>query len=190
MKDNNTLFIKNMVCPRCIEAVRQTLLNNNIPFTGVELGRVELAEEIDGSTVEELGTDLATQGFELLEENNARLVSRIKSLIVHQIHHSREERTVNFSTLLEEGLHHDYAYMSRLFSSVEGMTIEKFVTRQKIERVKELLCYNEMSLSQIAADMQYSSTSYLSSQFKKETGMTPSDFKKLTRPERKPLDSI
>ncbi len=129
-------------------------------------------------------------GFELLETGKSALISQIKSLIIGQIHYKTESLKVNFSTFLAESLHHDYSYLSRLFSSVEGITIEKFITQQKIERVKELLFYNQLTLSEIAFQLDYSSTAHLSSQFKKETGMTPSAFKSQHKPGHRHLDSI
>ncbi len=179
-----------MVCPRCIEAVKGILNQAEIDFHSVELGKVTLSGELKGEKINQLEEKLKLQGFELLQSDKAALISRIKTLIINQIHHSSETLTTNYSTFLSEKLNHEYSYLSRLFSGVEGITIEKFITRQKIERVKELLIYDEFSLSEIAFKLDYSSVAYLSSQFKKETGMTPSDFKKSTDSPRKSLDKV
>jgi AraC-like DNA-binding protein len=182
------ILIKNMVCPRCIEAVRQSLTELEIPFETIQLGRITTASPLSPNQREKLSSALTIKGFELLETKNAALVSQIKVLIIEQIHHSDQSMSENFSTFISEKLNHEYTALSRLFSNVEGMTIEKFITLQKIERVKELLIYDQLSLSEIAFKMNYSSVAYLSSQFKKETGMTPSAFKKSRNPARKSLD--
>ncbi|WP_111669594.1 helix-turn-helix domain-containing protein [Algoriphagus litoralis] len=172
------ILVKNMVCPRCIESVRQSLDGLEIRFRHIELGKVRLENSISEDKKELLAEALQSKGFELLESKSAQLISQIKSLIISQIHHHDQSRAENFSTLLSEKLNQEYTSLSRLFSQVEGLTIEKFTTRQKIERVKELLLYDEKSLTQIAFELNYSSAAYLSSQFKKETGMTPSEFKR------------
>jgi len=184
------LFIKNMVCPRCIDTVNQILSDLNMDVNSIKLGEVVISNSIDNNRKEELKMLLADRGFELLEDGKSRIISKIKAIIVEQIHYSSEELKVNFSTLLADQLHHDYSYLSRLFSSVEGITIEKFILSQKIEKVKELLFYDEMTLSEIAFQMNYSSTAHLSGQFKKETGMTTSEFKKMRKPGHHSLDSI
>lgn len=184
------ILIKNMVCPRCIEAVRRSFEELEIPFDSIELGKVSIPTPLSSNQKESLSKSLTSAGFELLESKNAALISQIKSLIIEQIHHTDQNLSENFSTFLAEKLQHEYSSLSRLFSQVEGITIERFVTRQKIERVKELLFYDQLSLSQIAFELNYSSVAYLSSQFKKETGMTPSEFKKNQTGKRKSLDKI
>jgi len=184
------IYIKNMVCPRCIVAVKDALAQEGIGFTSVELGKVQLQEDLGNEQKKKLMGILKSKGFELLESQSAALISQIKALIVSQIHHSDKLIHVNFSTFLSQEIGQEYTSMSRLFSQVEGITIEKYITQQKTEKVKELLIYDELSLSEIADKLKYSSMAYLSSQFKKETGMTPSDFKKQTKPARKGLDEI
>lgn len=179
-----------MVCPRCIEAVKQTLDELEIRFRHIELGKVSLENPISEEKKELVSQALKSKGFELLETKSAQLISQIKSLIIGQIHHNDQVQAENFSTLLSEKLNQEYTSLSRLFSQVEGLTIEKFTTRQKIERVKELLIYDQKSLAQIAFELNYSSGAYLSSQFKKETGMTPSEFKKNKDRKRKGLDQL
>lgn len=166
-----------MVCPRCIAAVENVLREANIPFGAIKLGEVELTTDLTDMQQSELATKLQSIGFELLESERSKTISQIKTLIIKQIHHDKHKLNVNLSTLLADALHQDYSGLSRLFSSVEGITIEKFAMRQKIERVKELLFYDELNLSEIAFEMNYSSVAHLSAQFKKETGMTPTQFK-------------
>lgn len=166
-----------MVCPRCIMAVEQILHDLNISYSYMKLGEVKLGTPLSEKQREELTQHLAEKGFELLESESSALIAQIKSLIIQQIHHEKKELKVNFSVYLAEEIKQPYGYLSRLFSNVEGITIERFIARQKIERIKELLFYNEMNLSEIAFEMNYSSVAYLSAQFKKETGMTVSQFK-------------
>ena len=188
--DKMELRIKNMVCHRCIEAVKSLLQEHHIQFSSIQLGTVTLDSEISTSAKNQLASDLSGLGFELLEEPKSILISKIKAIIIKEIHQAEGERKVNFSQLISSGLQHDYSYLSRLFSSVEGITIEKYISKQKIEKVKELLSYEELNLSEIAYQLDYSSSSHLSSQFKKETGMTPSEFKNSRKNSRISLDSI
>lgn len=184
------ILIKNMVCPRCIEAVKKSFEDNQIEFESIELGKVTLHQTLLDSKKSELSKSLQKKGFELLETKSAALISQVKSLIIEQIHHSDQGLSENFSSFLSDRLQHEYTSLSRLFSQVEGITIEKYITRQKIERVKEFLFYDQQSLSEIAFALGYSSVAYLSAQFKKETGMTPSEFKKNHPGERKSLDKV
>lgn len=184
------ILIKNMVCPRCIDAVKKSLEDSKITFDSIELGKVSLKSDLTPAQKTNLSDSLESKGFELLESKTSAIISQIKSLIIEQIHHSDENLGENFSTFLAEKLNHEYTSLSRLFSQVEGITIEKFITRQKIERVKELLYYDQLNLSEIAFKLNYSSVAYLSAQFKKETGMTPSEFKRNHSGERKSLDQL
>ena len=186
---NTTLLIKNMVCPRCIEAVSEIFAEENLEAK-VELGKVSLSQSIPEDTKEKLAQQLQKRGFELLESGKSALISRIKTLIIELVHYRNETLQENLSIFLSEQLHQEYSGLSKLFSQVEGMTIERFYTLQKIEKVKEYLFYDELSLSEIAFRMNYSSVAYLSAQFKKETGMTPSEFKKNGQVKRKSLDRI
>lgn len=184
------ITIKNMVCPRCIEAVAQILEDLSIAHRAVHLGSVELDDALSALQKEQLRKRLQEGGFELLDDKQAQLISEIKSILVQEIHYQKEQTPFNISTLLKEKLHYDYPYLSRLFSMVEGKTIERFVMAQKIEKVKELLTYDEHNLSEIAFQLHYSSTAHLSAQFKKITGMTPSAFRKLHRDKRHFLDQL
>ncbi|GAB4234271.1 MAG: hypothetical protein Tsb0034_07890 [Ekhidna sp.] len=184
------LRIKNMVCNRCIEAVVEEFKTADIPVKSITLGEVILKNELTHEQHDALEKSLAKRGFELLKDQKSKLIDQIKSIVIQQIHHNEKALTVNFSTLIADKLNQEYTSLSKLFSSVEGITIEKYVLRQKVERVKELIIYNELTLSEIAHRMSYSSVAHLSSQFKKETGMAPSEFKKGRSPHRKPLDGI
>ena len=179
-----------MVCNRCIEAVREEFINANILIHSIKLGEVVIDEVLTSDKYSELDKSLKTRGFELLKDQKSVLIDGIKSLVVDQVHHSDNRLNINFSQLIAEELNHEYTSLSKLFSSVEGITIEKYILKQKIERVKELIIYNQLTFSEIAHMMNYSSVAHLSSQFKKETGMTPSEFRKNSLPGRLPLDLV
>ncbi len=185
------LFIKNMVCDRCIMTVKQALDELTLDYDSVQLGEVKLNAGITGSQFATLKEKLRITGFELLDDQKASLVNRVKSCIIKYIH-SDEDTAMNMklSVLLADKLETDYNYLSALFSSVEGITIEKYVILQRIERVKELLTYNELSLNEIAWKLSYSSVQHLSQQFKKVTGLTPSQYKQAKDTDRKPLDQV
>src|SRR6476661_7578106 len=168
------LHIKNMVCGRCIQAVKSTLEAHGLHPQRLELGYVAVPETLDAETITQLSADLHVQGFEILDSAKSKLIDRIKTMIISKIHHSEVlDLKVNWSDLLADELHQDYHYLSSLFSPVEGITIEQFIIRQKIERVKELLFYDELTLSEISYKLGYSSVQHLSTQFKKVTGQTP-----------------
>lgn len=179
-----------MVCPRCIDTVKKVFSDQNIDISAIQLGEVTTMAGIDEEQNKLLKKSLLSNGFELLEDHNSRLIGQIKTTIIDQVHHDSDTLLINFSTLLAEKLNHDYTYLSKLFSSVEGTTIERYIVKQKIEKVKELLFYDQLTLSEIAFQMNYSSTAHLSAQFKKETGMTASEFKKLRKPGHQSLDSL
>lgn len=182
--------IKSMVCPRCISAVETTLRTLNIPFEKVILGQAILKQNLTSVQEKQLGERLQEQGFELLSSTTAKLISELKTIIIEQIHHSNEPLAINFSDFIQEQMGYDYSYLSRLFSSVEGITINRFIVVQKIEKVKELLFYDELTTAQIADRLNYNSVAYLSSIFKKETGMTLTEFKELHEPRRKGIDKV
>ena len=184
------IHIKNMVCPRCIDSVKEIFEDMNLTTSKIELGEVSLNLSITSDQKTQLGEELANKGFELLENQNSKTIAQIKATIVEQIHHNKEPLKVNFSTLLSDKLNQDYTSLSKLFSLIEGMTIEKYILKQKIEKVKELITYDELNLSEIALFLNYSSVAHLSSQFKKETGITPTSFKNLKKQDRNSLDFI
>lgn len=179
-----------MVCDRCLMAVRQVLNDEGIEYRHLQLGEVELSAEPSAAQLESLSVKLKSLGFELLDDKKSRIVEKIKSTIISIIHHSDDELNLKLSALLTDRLGMDYHYLTTLFSSVEGITIEKYTILQRIEKVKELMMYNEMTLSEIAFDMGYSSVQHLSQQFKKVTGLTPTQFREIKENTRKPLDSI
>jgi AraC-like DNA-binding protein len=185
------LHIKNMVCNRCIMTVRQLLDKTGLSYKNVRLGQVELANDPEPGQLERLNNSLLQSGFELLDDKKSRTVEKIKTVIVSLVQgYDEDEFNKKLSAILEEKLHMDYHYLTTLFSSVEGVTIEKYVILQRVEKVKELLAYDELSLSEIAYKLGYSSVQHLSQQFKKVTGFTPSQFKQLKENQRKPLDKI
>lgn len=185
-----TIYIKNMVCPRCISAVSQILTESNIEYKAVKLGEVELVSILNESKKEEISKKLKDAGFSLIDDRKSQLIEQMKTLVVDKIHHSSEELDIKWADYVSENIHLDYKYLSSLFSSVESITFEQYIINQKIERVKELIVYDELTLSEIAFKMNYSSVAYLSNQFKKITGMTPTQFKKAGVKNRKSLDRI
>ena len=180
-----------MVCPRCIETVERVLSEKGFEVRSVKLGEAEIDREPDADELKDIAETLKTRGFELLTDRKSQIIDRVKSEIIKLIHHSENEiLNVNLSTHLAQLIGADYSSISTLFSFSEGITIEKFTILQKIEKVKELLSYGELTASEIAFKVGYSSAAHLSSQFKKVTGMTPKQFKNLQDKERKSLDQI
>ncbi len=184
------MIIKNMVCPRCITAVKSVLQDIGATVLDVKLGKATIDKSLTKEQTKTLKSKLRTLGFELLDNKRAKIINAIKATIIKEIYNPTGKLPINYSLILSKGLKYDYAYLSRLFSAVEGRTIEKFIMAQKVERVKELLTYDEMSLSEIAFEMKYSSSAHLSSQFKKVTGMSPSVFKKMQKQDRKGIDKV
>jgi AraC family transcriptional regulator len=184
------IFIKNMVCERCKTAVKHELDHAGIPFQQIDLGEVTLSSPPDASKLSAFEKAITAQGFEIIEDKTARLISSIKNSVIRFVREKSAERKLKFSVYLSEELHKEYNYLSHLFSEIEGTTIEQYLIQQKIERVKELLVYDELSLSEIANELGYSSVQHLSNQFKKVTGLTPSHFKQVKENKRIPLDKI
>ena len=178
-----------MVCPRCILAVQAELNQLNIPVKHLELGEVETQRDLTDPEVEQLKERLEVLGFEWLADKKNRLVDQVKTAIVQLIYQKKELKE-NLSDYLSRLVNKDYTYISNLFSETEGITIEKYFIAQKIERVKELLIYDELSLSEIAFQLNYSSVSHLSTQFKRITGLTPTQFKESGQSMRKPIDLL
>ena len=184
------LFIKNMVCIRCQMVVKAELEKLNVPYTYVKIGEAEIIEEISPQQLERLDIGLKKSGLLLMDDKKSILVEKIKSAIIELVHYTDEQIKVNLSDYLSEKLSYDYTYMANLFSEVKGITIEKFYLIHKIEKVKELIVYDELNLTEIAYKMHYSSVSHLSNQFKKFTGLTPSHFKKLKNKRRSTLEDV
>ena len=180
-----------MVCPRCLKVVGEELEKLQLTPVDIQLGTVELATEPSPGQLEQLKQALLQNGFELLEDKKAELVEQVKLAIIELIRSGKVENlSTNISDYLTEAVGRDYHYLSSLFSTEEGVTIARYVVLQKVERVKELLDYNELSLSQISYQLGYSSVAHLSSQFRQVTGMSPSEYKKSATPSRKPLDQL
>jgi AraC-like DNA-binding protein len=184
------IYIKNMVCSRCILMVKQVLDAQQLAYSSVQLGEVDIVPGQHPNWREQLDSELHKLGFALIDDRKTRIIEKIKNLVISMIHQTHESPKHNISTYLAEQLHYDYNYLSYTFSEVENITIEKFIINQKIERVKELLVYDELSLNEIADQMGYSSVSHLSNQFKKVTGLTPSYFRKVKENKRKSLDEL
>ena len=179
-----------MVCIRCKMVVREELTKLGLQLTSVELGEVELGDQISPDQRELIRAALLRSGLELLDDKKSVLIQKIKNIIIELAHYSEEPLSVNFSEYLSEKLNYDYTYLANIFSEVQGITIEKFFISHKIERVKELLVYNELNLTEIAYQMHYSSVAHLSAQFKKVTGLTPSHFKRLKDKRRSMLEDV
>lgn len=186
----NTIFIKNMVCDRCVMVVQNELEKLGLDAKNIKLGEVILSKEITSLEKENLSKTLEPLGFEVIDDKKGRIIEKIKNIIIDLVHHQDSDVKTNLSDVLSDKLHHDYNYLSNMFSEVEGTTIEKYFIAQKVEKVKELLVYDELSLSEIANRLNYSSVAYLSNQFKKVTGLTPSHFKQIKEDKRKPLDKV
>jgi AraC-like DNA-binding protein len=170
--------------------VQQELEKLHIKSRNVSLGEVTLDAELPPKIFEQLNHNLSLLGFEVLDNSKQQLIEKAKNTIIKLVHHSDGDRNPNLSDILTKTLHKDYSYISNLFSEVEGITIEKYSINQKIEKVKELIIYDELSLSEIAYKLGYSSVAHLSNQFKKVTGLTPSHFKTVGQAKRKPIDKI
>lgn len=186
----STIFIKNMVCNRCIMVVQNELDKLGLAVKNIKLGEVILEKEPTPEEKINLDKVLIPLGFEVIDDKKSRVIEQIKNIIVDLVHHQDNDIKTNLSDVLSSALHHDYNYLSNVFSEVEGTTIEKYFIAQKIEKVKELLVYDELSLSEIAFRLNYSSVGYLSNQFKRVTGLTPSHFKQIKEDKRKPLDQV
>ena len=184
------LFIKYMVSTRCKMLVKEELKKLGLHFIVLDLGEVEIMEDITPEQRELLSKALSHAGLELMQDKKAILLEKIKNVIIEMVHYSDELPNTNFSDYLSEKLGHDYTYMSNMFSEIKGITIEHFIIAHKIEKVKELLMYEELNLTEISYKMNYSSVAHLSNQFKKVTGLTPTHFMKLKHKKRSPLEEI
>ena len=187
---NLKLYIKYMVSARCKIVVKEELKRLGLHFIMVDLGEVEIMEDISAEQQEHLKSALHESGLELMEDKKGILIERIKGVIVEMVHYAEELPKTNFSDYLTAKLHHDYTYMANLFSEVQGTTIEQFIISHKVERIKELIIYGEMNITEIAYKMNYSSVAHLSNQFKKVTGLSPSHFKQLKDKRRSPIEEV
>ncbi len=184
------LSIKYMVSLRCKMVVKEELKKLGLHFVRLNLGEVEILEEITEEQRDQIGKALLKTGLELMDDKRAILIEKIKNAVIEMVHHTDEELKTNFSDYLSEHLEYDYTYLANLFSETEGTTIQHFVLIHKIERVKELIMYDELNLTEIAYQLHYSSVAHLSAQFKKITGLTPSYFKSLKHKRRSLLEKL
>lgn len=186
-----TVYIKNMVCGRCKMAVQAVFEGAGVHPEHIVLGEVQVADgTMTPQQLKEIEHQLQLLGFELIDDRKSRIIERIKNLVVTLVHYTGEQPREKYSELITQELHYDYSYLSKLFSEVEGITIEQYIISQKVEKIKEYLVYDEMQLGEIAVHMGYSSLAHLSAQFKKVTGMSPGQFKKLGIHQRKPIDQV
>jgi len=179
-----------MVSTRCKMAVKEVLVKLGLHFIVVDLGEVEIMENITAEQRQQMKSALLNSGLELMDDKKAILIERIKNAVVEMVHHSDEMIKTNFSDFISKKLNHDYTYLANLFSEVQGTTIEHFIIAHKIERIKELIIYDELNITEIAWKMNYSSVAHLSNQFKKATGLSPSHFKQLKDKRRSPIEDI
>jgi AraC-like DNA-binding protein len=184
------LHIKNMVSIRCKMIVKQELTKLGLHFIIVELGEVDIMETLTAADREQVKIALLNSGLELMDDKRSVLIEKIKNTIVEMVHHTDQLIKTNFSDYLSKKLNHDYTYLANLFSEVQGTTIEQFVISHKIERIKELIIYGELNITEIAWKMNYNSVAHLSNQFKKMTGLSPSHFKQLKVKRRSPIEQI
>lgn len=179
-----------MVCNRCIMAVEQIFNKAGVKLDNTRLGAVETSKELDDITIKSIDENLKQIGFEIINDSKSRLIEEIKITAIEYVYHNNWDEKLNFSDYLIDKLHFDYQYLSTLFSSVEETTIEKLLINLKIERVKELLFYNEKTISEIAWEMGYSSVAHLSSQFKRITGFSPTNFINIKEQKRKTINDV
>ena len=179
-----------MVCSRCKMVVKTILDEHQIITIQLNLGEVEIKEDLNEEILYELNISLKKMGFELIDDKKSRIVNKIKTIIISQVFHSNEANSVNLSKHISDQLNYDYNHLSTIFSELEGISIEKYFINQRIERVKELILYDELSLSEIAFQLGYSSVSHLSNQFKKVTGLTPSFYKSLKENKRTNIEEL
>lgn len=179
-----------MVCNRCVLVVKQELEKLNLLPAGVSMGEVQLSKPATDKQLTKLNEKLKELGFEILDDQKQKQIEKIKNMLIKKVQSGEVEEHFSITTFLSKALNKDYSYISRLFSEVEGITIEQFFILQKIEKVKELLVYGELNLSEISYQLGYSSVAHLSAQFKKVTGLTPSHFKKIGNSHRHSLDNV
>jgi AraC-like DNA-binding protein len=179
-----------MVSNRCKTVVREILRQMGLTFVVDHLGEVDVMQDISVEQRRQISVRLAESGLELMVDKKRILIEKIKNLIVEMVHHSSEVPKINFSDYLALKLAYDYTYLSNLFSEMQGTTVEQFIIAHKVERIKELISYDELNISEIAWKLNYSSVAHLSNQFKKKTGFSPSRFKQLLHQKRRPIEDI
>lgn len=191
MADKSSMvFIKNMVCQRCVMTVENIFKSLQIPFTKVSLGEVQLEKKISGKQLESVDEELHKVGFELIDSRVNKIIEDIKQTVMEYLNLGMDSQNLKLSSFITNKISYDYSYLSDLFSSVEGKTIEQYFILQRTEKVKELLVYDQLSLTEISYQTGFSSVHHLSAQFKKITGLTPTHFKKIGDDKRKSLDKL
>lgn len=188
--ENTCIYIKNMVCRRCIYTVTEVFQENGVSPLKVELGVVTLAQPLLPAQWREIQARLEHYGFEVIDDKRMRIVEQIRVGVIELVHHAEELEKVNLSDYLQQKCHREYSFLSKLFTEMQGISIEKYYIHQKIERVKELLFYDELSVGEIADKLHYSSVAHLSGQFKSVTGLSPTQFKRMKGHTLRPLDEI
>ncbi|WP_187376758.1 MULTISPECIES: helix-turn-helix transcriptional regulator [Butyricimonas] len=189
-EQEHVIFIKNMVCNRCILVVTEMLKDLHLTPLKVELGMAIVQKQLQPADRETIKAALEKYGFELIDDKRMRVIEQIRTAIIELVHYEDNTSKLKLSEYLKEKCHYDYSFLSKLFSEVNGISIEKYYIAQKVERIKELLVYDELSISEIADLLQYSSVAHLSTQFHNVTGMSPSQFKRLKEHGREPLDKV
>lgn len=184
------LYIKYMVSNRCKMVVKEELKKLGFHFIFVDLGEIEIMEDLTARQLDQLRTALLDSGLELMDDKKAILIEKIKTVIIEMVHDSNDLIKINHSDYISEKLKMDYTYLSNIFSEVKGITIQQYIITHKIEKVKELIMYGELNLTEIAYQLNYSSVAHLSNQFKKITGLSPSHFKQLKDKRRSPIEEI
>ncbi len=189
-EQKHVIFIKNMVCNRCILVIKQILKDLQFTPLQVDLGTAVVKEELTSDDREVIRKALEEYGFELIDDKRQRIIEQIRTSIIQLVHYEGNLSKLKLSEYLKEKCHYDYSFLSKLFTEMNGISIEKYYIAQKVERIKELLFYDELSISEIADKLQYSSVAHLSTQFRNVTGMSPSEFKRLKENGREPLDKV
>lgn len=188
--ENNILYIKNVVCQRCKICVQEILTKLDVPYITISLGEAELERKLEDSELEVVQKEFDKVGFEILIDRKERIVNRIKSLIIAKVYKTEIFDNQRLSKVLTDRLNYNYSHLTHIFTNVEGMSIQQYQNKIKIERVKELLEYDELNISQIAQEVNFNSAAYLSTQFKKATGKNPTQYKLLRAKLRNDLNSI
>lgn len=186
----NIVYIKNMVCRRCIITVANVFKENGITPMSVELGKVMLAKPVERDKMEIFQKRLEDYGFEVIDDKRQRLLEQIRIGVIEYVHNPQAQEKINLSEYLQDKCHYEYSFLSKLFTEMKGISIERYYIAQRIELVKELLVYNELTVSEIAYRLHYSSVAHLSGQFRSVTGLSPTQFKRLKNHPLRPLDEI
>ncbi len=179
-----------MVSERCILAVKAALMHFQLHFVMMDMGEVDILEDVSNEDMQQLKLMLLQSGLDLMDDNRSILIEKIKKIIIEMIHFSSDVPIMNYSDYISSKLGYDYTYLSNIFSEVKGITIQQYIILNKVEKIKELISYDELNFTEIAYKLHYSSAAHLSNQFKKITGLTPSQYKKLKYKNRRPIEEL